>query len=179
MLSQDTSELGDYMYFIGDPTLSSSFVKGKVVYLPCPDNYENLTKKTFMAVRWAFKNKDFDLLMKTDDDVRFLDGFDKIIREASVHDYSGFLRSGGYMSDWHFGKCENQELNNLPIAVPEVAYCDGPLYFLSRKSSSLLVDYGLRNDFCMYEDAEVGEVLRRSGVIARQIQNKNSFFWPK
>ena len=41
MLSQDTSRLGDHMYFIGDPKLSSPLVKGKVVYLPCPDNYES------------------------------------------------------------------------------------------------------------------------------------------
>lgn len=178
-LSQDTTRLGDHMYFIGNPQLSSPMIEGDVVYLPCPDNYESLPIKTLMAVKWAFENKDFDLLIKTDDDVYFLDGFDKIVNEASVHDYSGFLRSGGYMSNWHFGKCDNQELNNLPHSVPEVVYCDGPLYFLSKKSVTCLVNHGIRSDFCMYEDAEVGELLRRSGIIARQIQNRYGVYWPK
>jgi hypothetical protein len=179
MLSQDTSKLGDYMYFMGDPTLSSPLVKDKVVYLPCPDNYESLTIKTLMAVKWAVENKQFDLLIKTDDDVRFLEGFDKIVNEASVHDYSGYLRNGGYMSDWHFNKCDDPKLNNLPFKVPEVIYCNGPLYFLSKKSASLLVDYGFRDDYCIYEDAEVGELLRRSGIIARQIQTSAGVFFSK
>ena len=41
MLQQDTSRLGDHMYFIGDPSLPEPIVKGKVVYLPCQDNYES------------------------------------------------------------------------------------------------------------------------------------------
>jgi len=178
-LSQDTTRLGDYMYFIGNPELSSPIIEGDVVYLPCPDNYESLTIKTLMAVKWAVENKQFDLLIKTDDDVRFLEGFDKIVCEASIHDYSGYLMKGGYMSDCHFKKCDDAELNNLPLKVPEVTYCNGPLYFLSKKSASFLVDYELRDDYCIYEDAEVGELLRRSGIIARQIQTYAGVFYPK
>lgn len=179
MLSQDTSMLGDYMYFMGDPELSSPLVKDNIVYLPCPDNYESLTIKTLMAVKWVVDNKEFDLLIKTDDDVLFLEGFDKIVREASTHDYSGHLRGGGYMSNWHVNKCDDPKLNNVPFEVPEVVYCNGPLYFMSKKSALFLVDHGIRDDRCIYEDAEVGELLRRSGIIARQIQTKAGVFFSK
>ena len=86
MLSQDTSKLKDYMYFIGNPALSSPLVKGDIVYLPCPDNYESLTLKTLMAIKWVVENKEFDLLLKTDDDVTFLDRFDEIVCQASNYD---------------------------------------------------------------------------------------------
>ena len=150
MLLQDTSKLEDYMYFIGDPNLSSPVVNGKVVYLPCQDNYESLTDKSLRAIKWAVNNREFDLLFKTDDDVIFLDGFDKMVSEASSYDYSGTLARGGYKSTWHFGKCENEELNNLPVMVPEVIYCRGGGYFLSRKSATLLANHGLRKDYCIF-----------------------------
>lgn len=179
MLLQDTSRLKDYMYFIGDPNLSSPVVNGKVVYLPCQDNYESLTDKSLMAIKWAVENREFDLLFKTDDDVVFLDGFDTMVSEASKHDYSGVLARGGYTSTWHFGKCEDQELNNSPVVVPKVIYCRGGGYFLSRKSAVLLANLGLREDRCIFEDAEVGELLQRSKINANRIQINKGMKWPE
>lgn len=179
MLQQDTSRLGDYMYFIGDPSLTSPIVKGRVVYLPCKDNYESLTDKSLMAIKWSFENKDFDLLLKTDDDVIFLDGFDEMILEASKYDYCGSLARGGYLSSWHFGKCEDKELGSKRVHVPNVIYCRGGGYFLSRRSVSLLAKQELRPDRCIFEDAEVGELLRKSQITANRIEIKDGMKWPE
>ena len=179
MLQQDTSRLGDYMYFIGDPSLSDPMVKGRVVYLPCRDNYESLTDKSLLAIKWAVENREFDLLLKTDDDVVFLDGFEEMVFEASKYDYSGVLARGGYPSKWHFGKCEDKELNKMIVQVPKVIYCRGGGYFLSRKSASLLAKQHLRPDRCIFEDAEVGELLKRYEIIANRIETKRGMKWPE
>ena len=160
MLSQDTTMLGDYMYFIGDPELPSPLVKGDIVYLPCPDNYESLPIKTLMAIKWAVENKEFDLILKTDDDVSFFGNFNKIVCDASEYDYSGRIITAG-ADDWHFGKCENEELNYTRVEVPEGNYCEGPAYFLSKKSASYLAGCGVRDNYFIYEDAEVGYLLRK------------------
>ena len=179
---QNTSRLGDHMYFIGDPNLSSPLVKpgpdgtdGEIVYLPCPDNYENLTQKTLMAVKWAVENKDFDLLLKTNDDVIFLDYFDEVVYDASKHDYSGALENGGYKSSWHVGKCENKMFHAEKFFIPPVCYCQGCVYFLSKKSASILANHELGDDYCIYEDAEVGKILSKSKIYARRIDVRKGF----
>tara|TARA_Y100001972_G_scaffold63578_1_gene77675 strand:+ start:10320 stop:10931 length:612 start_codon:yes stop_codon:yes gene_type:complete len=176
---QNTSRLGDYMYFIGKPGLSSPLVKwqGSVgtVYLPCPDNYESLTQKTLMAVKWAVENKDFDLLLKTDDDVIFLDQFDDVVYDASKYDYSGALENGGYNSSWHAGKCENKMLHTEKFFIPPVCYCQGCVYFLSKKSALILANHKLGDDYCIYEDAEVGNILSKSKIYARRIDVRKGF----
>jgi chondroitin synthase len=179
MLQQDTSRLGDHMYFIGDPSLSDPIVKGRVVYLPCKDNYESLTDKSLMAIKWAVENREFDLLLKTDDDVVFLGGFDQMVLEAAKHDYCGFLARGGYSSSWHFGKCEDKELGSRRVYVPSVVYCRGGGYFLSRRSVLLLAKQELRPDRCIFEDAEVGELLRRGQITANRIEIKDGMKWPE
>jgi len=176
---QNTSRLGDYMYFIGNPKLSSPLVKWQggngTVYLPCPDNYESLTQKTLMAVKWAVKNRDFDLLLKTDDDVVFLDYFDDVVYDASKYDYSGALENGGYNSSWHSGKCENKMLHTEKFFIPPVCYCQGCVYFLSKKSASILANHELGDDYCIYEDAEVGNILSKSKIYARRIDVRKGF----
>ena len=179
MLSQDTSKLGDHMYFIGDPALSSPLVKGKVVYLPCPDNYESLSRKSLMAVKWVVENKDFDLLLKTDDDVVFLDGFDQIVDDASKSDYSGLVVRGGYDSSWHFGKCENEELNNVKLFVPLIFYCMGGAYFLSKRSALILAEYELGDKYSIFEDVEVGKTLWKNKIFGQRVLIEKGFSWPQ
>jgi hypothetical protein len=174
MLSQDTSMLGDYMYFMGDPELSSPLVKDDIVYLPCPDNYESLTVKTLMAVKWAVENKEFDLILKTDDDVTFFGDFIKIVCDASEHDYSGRVITASDV-EWHFGKCDDPELNNTPADIPDTEYCEGPAYFLSKKSASYLAGYGIRNNYFIYEDAEIGYLLQKIGINPNRVKVERGF----
>ena len=178
-LCQNTSRVGNYMYFIGDPTLSSPVVKWRgssgTVYLPCPDNYESLTLKSLMAIKWAVENRDFDLLLKTDDDVLFLKRFDDVVCDASKYDYSGALESGGYDSNWHRGKVENKDLNTKKFFIPPGSYCQGCAYFLSKKAALILAKHKIKNDYCIYEDAEVGHILSKSEIYARRIDVRRGF----
>jgi len=174
MLSQDTTMLGDYMYFMGDPELSSPLVKDDIVYLPCPDNYESLPIKTLMAIKWVVENKEFDLILKTDDDVSFFGNFNKLVCEALEYDYSGRMITAG-ADDWHFGKCENEELNHTRVDVPEGEYCEGPAYFLSKKSASYLAGYGVRDNYFIYEDAEVGYLLRKIEITGNELKVNQGF----
>jgi len=179
MLSQDTSRLGDYMYFVGDPNLSSPVVKWRgssgAVHLPCPDNYESLTQKSLLAIKWAVEHKDFDLLLKTDDDVIFRTGFDKVVNNALRYDYSGETEKGGYKSSWHSGKCENKKLHSIKFPVPPGKYCQGHAYFLSKKSASILAKHELEDGHCIYEDAAVGNILSKSKIFARRLNLKKGF----
>ena len=44
------------MTFIGDKTLKNPKDTGKIVYLPCGDNYEDLPDKTYNALKWVNNN---------------------------------------------------------------------------------------------------------------------------
>jgi hypothetical protein len=63
--------------------------------------------------------------------------------------------------------------------VPKVIYCRGGGYFLSRKSASLIGEQKLKENRCIFEDVEVGEVLKRSQILANRIETKEGMKWPE
>ena len=107
---QDKNELPmEYRYFVGNANIEKPIEKGDVVYLPCRDEYEHLTRKTLLAFKWIFDNVGFvDYILKTDDDVKFKKNkieemIDNLFKQKI--DYAGILHKGGYRSSHHFGKC--------------------------------------------------------------------------
>lgn len=174
ILLQDTSNLiGEYRYFIGNPDLREPVEQGKIVYLPCEDNYENLTKKTLMALEWS-KRLDFQFLLKTDDDVSFGKGIENLIDNVKM-DYFGKVVKGGYVSNWHRGKCDSEELNNKSFSVPNINYCVGGGYFLSKKAVNLIIENSHKEEVSIFEDVSIATILLSQGVTPDTILNYHNY----
>ena len=184
-LRQDKTTLPmDYRYFVGNPNLKEPQNDDDVVYLPCRDEYESLTKKTLLAFKWIRENIGFvDYILKTDDDVVF--DKQKIIemlselRQKNI-DYAGILHRGGYHSRHHFGKCSDDKMNSVLMPVPDVTYCIGGAYWVSQRGQKILdsiEDYG--SYFSIYEDACIGNILVNNGLEATQINIKDAMKWPE
>lgn len=182
---QDKTSLPmDYRYFAGNPNLSEPQEIDDVVYLPCRDEYEFLTKKTLLAFKWIRENIGFvDYVLKTDDDVVF--DKQKIIemlsnlRQKNI-DYAGILHKGGYRSRHHFGKCSDDRMNSVLMPVPDVTYCIGGAYWVSQRGQKILdsiEDYG--SYFSIYEDACIGNILVSNGLKATQVNIKEAMRWPE
>lgn len=182
---QDTSQLPmDFRYFVGNPHLTSPKEDGNIVYLPCRDEYEYLTKKTLLAFKWIRENLGFfDYILKTDDDVVFNEAKIKemvnSLHEKNI-DYAGILHKGGYRSRHHFGKCSDERMNVTLMPVPDVIYCIGGAYWVSTEGQEILArveDY--RPYFSIYEDACIGNILVSNGLVATKINIKEAFRWPE
>lgn len=182
---QDTAQLPmDFRYFVGNPDLKEPLEEGKVIYLPCRDEYEYLTKKTLLAFKWIRENLGFfDYILKTDDDVTFvkekIEDMQRNLYENNV-DYAGILHKGGYRSRHHFGKCSDERMNSVLMPVPDVTYCIGGAYWVSTKGQEVLgntTDYS--QYFSIYEDACIGNILVSNGLEATKINIKEGMTWPK
>ena len=139
----DKNELPmEYRYFVGNPNIEKPIEKGDIVYLPCRDEYEYLTKKTLLAFKWIFDNVGFvDYVLKTDDDVKFKKNkIEEMINNLFKQkiDYAGILHKGGYRSRHHFGKCSDDRMNSVLMPVPDVTYCIGGAYWVSKKGQEIL-----------------------------------------
>lgn len=171
----------DYRYFIGNDKIEGE-VEKDVVILGCKDNYESLTRKTIEAIKWVSKNKpNIKYVVKTDDDViidkKKLDEMLLKLEQSSV-DYAGEICQGGYYSEWHFNKCEDPYLNRTLMAVPNILYCKGAGYFLSKRSIDLIANVdSYENYYSIYEDATIGNILRSKGINAAGINITSCFKW--
>jgi hypothetical protein len=182
---QDTSQLPmDFRYFVGNPKLTSPLEEGNVVYLPCRDEYEYLTKKTLLAFKWIRENLGFfDYILKTDDDVTFnkeaIQKMSKSLYENKT-DYAGILHKGGYRSRHHFGKCSDERFNSVLMSVPDITYCIGGAYWVSTRGQEILgnvEDYS--KYFSIYEDACIGNILVSNGLEATRVNIKEGMTWPE
>lgn len=157
---QNTADLPmPYRYFVGDGVKS---IRGDVVGLKCPDNYESLHYKVYESIKWVDSNTEYDYILKTDDDIIFnRSNIEKIYKKIieSECDYCGnfTLVQNGYMSDWHFGKCYDKIINKTHILCPKTYYASGGAYFLSRKFVKQYLNiFPTLNKNLIYEDAFMG-----------------------
>jgi hypothetical protein len=156
-----------YKYIIGDPALKEPVVKGDIVYLNCPDNYESLIEKVQCGIKWVIKNyPNVKYIMKTDDDVNYdfgkLNMFYQYLVKNNI-DYAGLVV---YMvdrtSDFHKGKCEDPNINQKIYKLKKCTYCSGPAYFVSKRSADYMI---AQKEFeTIYEDYEFGYLLNQKGI---------------
>lgn len=170
-----------YKYFIGNDKISQN-EEDDVIVLDCKDNYESLTKKTLSAIKWINENeKNIDYIIKTDDDVTIdVDSIDRIIKkiEDKDVDYAGELHKGGYLSFHHKDKCEDKFLNKTPMYVPNITYCIGGAYILSKKAVKAILSLDeYENYYSIYEDATVGNILNAKGIKPVGTNIKKYFKW--
>lgn len=170
-----------YKYFIGKPNITSPIVKGNIVYLPCGDNYEDLSEKTYQMIKWVLLNNvTVDYIFKTDDDIRF--NFEKL---ASLYgevllkklDYAGhYIHSEGENTDYHFGKCFDKGKENIIILKP-ADYCSGGGYFLSKIACQIVLNE-MNKHKTIFEDYSVGLTLNENNIRPINLNIKdNACFW--
>ena len=170
-----------YKYFIGKPNISSPIVKGDIVYLPCGDNYEDLSDKSYEMFKWILNNNEqVDYIFKTDDDIKF--DFEKLMMLYSEIllsrlDYCGNATNiEPYDSIYHYDKCFDKGLN-VPLKLESAKYCSGGGYFLSKKSVKIVLD-NMKKSKTPFEDYSIGKTLNNNGIYPVGINIKdNACFW--
>jgi hypothetical protein len=172
----------EYRYFIGNPELKENEfiedVDNKIVYVPCPDNYESLPQKVVLMLKWILQNRPIvKYIIKADDDVKFnylrLREYCCYISNNNI-DYSGYkTRNKSGISGFHLGKPEDIILSNSKIKVPTVDFCAGPCYFLSKKSFKIVIDH-LFEDYTFLEDISIGNCLKKYHILPYHLNIKGS-----
>jgi hypothetical protein len=118
--------------------------ENKVVYLPCPDNYESLPKKVYLMLKWVSTNyPEVEYIGKVDDDVLFNMSKYVIYTKYNItrkYDYAGVVvKAKNKTGKCHIGRTEDPELGKTPIKFPDSIYCGGPAYFLSAKAINIIL----------------------------------------
>lgn len=108
--------------------------------LDVPEGYEFLPDKTIATLRWLDTHRDFDHVIKVDDDV-YLDpaALRKAIGVGGWPDYSGpYVARLGEGSNHHRGRCLTAELNAVDAdtryAGWGLRFLTGSCYILSRRA---------------------------------------------
>jgi hypothetical protein len=197
----------EFRYFVGDPSLCESLEtdletksnkeisgitmpdiskavedkENRVVYLPCPDNYESLPKKVYLMLEWITTNyPDIEYIGKVDDDVLFNMGKYILYTKYTImnkYDYAGVVvNAKNKTGKCHIGRTEDPELGKNPIKFPDSVYCGGPAYFLSRKSINIILEdlWKAETKTTIYEDQSIGHCLNRRGIYPNKLTIKNT-----
>lgn len=170
-----------YHYFVGDETIESDYsldVKTNTVRLRVADNYESLSEKVALAMKFAQEvyGEVIDGVFKTDDDIVIdLEILSKIIKDNKQHKYFGIKNTvGESLSKYHFNKCESDEVNSTPQRVPACEYCSGGGYYVAKE---LLHHIFEQKPTTIFEDANVGKILNDFGVKPKHVAIKECAFW--
>ena len=172
----------EYRYFIGNPELKENEfiedIENKIVYVPCSDNYESLPQKVVLMLKWILKNKSIvRYIIKSDDDVKFnyikFKDYCSYVATNNL-DYTGYkTRNKSGLSEFHLGKPEDEKLSKTKIRVPNVDFCAGPCYFLSKKASRIIIDH-LFEDYTILEDVSIGNCLHKHNIFPYHLNIKGS-----
>lgn len=171
----------EYKYFIGNPELTSAEVIDDIVYLPCGDNYEDLSDKTKLMIDWILNNyPHINYIFKTDDDIIF--DFEKLMTLYSNITLNNYQYCGNlvtpppHSSVYHYGKCFDKS-KETPVNIDSVSYCSGGGYFLSKNSAELIVR-DMETYSNIFEDYSVGKVLVNNNIKPVNINiHNNACFW--
>ena len=179
----------NFSYFIGDPNLDVAVEdrESNIVYLPCPDNYESLPKKVYCMLDWITKNKnDKEFIIKMDDDVKIIniDYFINYIQLIGLNNinYGGVVvkYKGGEEGTCHLGRTEDINLGKTKVIIPKSTYCAGPLYFLSKKSTNIILEdlWKPETKTTIYEDQSIGHCLNLKNIYPLELKLKDNIcFW--
>jgi GR25 family glycosyltransferase involved in LPS biosynthesis len=167
----------NYLILKGNSEKITYSLENKTLFVDVIDVYENLPIKIYKGYEWIYHNTDYDYIYKIDDNFVFTEK-NKIPNK--LYDYYGNLLVKNLDRKWHFGKCSDNELNNLEYQGEFIApYGAGGLgYILSRKSLRILLyNKGMfNNKYEIYEDKIVGDILYKNGIFINGLDdNKNNF----
>lgn len=176
---QDTSSQLCHIHLVGNGRCYAFDPETGVLEVPAADSYEHLPSKVFAAyamLALCFENA---VVLKVDDDHRLQSLSALLGRMASISSRKKPTQEGtlyemsipsGHLRGWHFGKCQDMELNSTPIAFPAPpAWVTGEHgYLLNAKAlifcawASLFYSSWLAS--IAYEDIALGDVFDRLSV---------------
>lgn len=178
---RDLQEIGITCFFVvGSPTRDFSATEGDLLVVPCPDNYESLPAKVYLAMKHCYHNYQFSHLFKVDDDTLVnpvalvsinLTGLDYVGRGKPVgQDFNRF---------WHRGKCEAKIQNQIAYPAARIhygtVYAKGEVgYFVSRRAVSKLLPQEKYIVTDLYEDKVIGDCLRRANINLTEVKGFTS-----
>lgn len=174
-----------FYYFIGDEKLKTPYKVDKVnniVYLKVGDNYESLAMKVYYAMKFINENYSDSIsgVFKTDDDINLnLDKILDCINQNKSDLYFGLsAESKAYNCSYHFGKCESQILNKSLIHIPDVSYCAGGGYYISKNVINNILNSKDVYQSIIFEDVCTGLSMNKYGIFPKKINiKKNGCSW--
>ena len=157
-----------YIVF-GDPTIHIPYIlHGQYLILNCKDEYEHLCEKTLYLCKTVYELfPTIHGMFKCDDDIfPNIKKIDELIKMISTQyiSYLGFTWNiqQDYLSTWHYNKCSSQEYN-VPKICNKSNYAAGPLYYINKKSLSILATTPMCSDY-FFEDSMVGHILNQHNI---------------
>jgi hypothetical protein len=129
-------------------------------------------------LKWTLRNRPIvKHIIKADDDVKFnYNNFREYCKYVSLNslNYAGYkTRNRTGYSAYHLGKPENKELSENKIKIPNVEFCAGPCYFLSKKASKIVIE-NLFKDYTILEDISIGNCLFNNGITPVHLNMKGT-----
>ncbi|MEM9658166.1 MAG: hypothetical protein AAF961_07375, partial [Planctomycetota bacterium] len=83
----------DLVFLLGDRDACAPRRRGRLLFLPCRDDYRSLPQKSTWFCRWAVRYVDFDYLFRCDDDAYV--AVDRLLDAQFTSPYVGY-DLGGY-----------------------------------------------------------------------------------
>lgn len=144
-------------------------LEGNTLFVPCPETYRNILRKTILGVKYLVENKDFDVLIRTNVSTYF--DIRRTLRELQKKRYSGEF-VGGYFDltkGGYFGKEKAFE------------YISGTGVFLSHGAAQLLsqldpTEYDTSPDDVAISHFLSAKELRFVRMLRNNLSSTNLFF---
>ncbi len=114
----------EILFLIGDESVSTPVQRDDILYLPCRDDYESLVQKVRWFTRWACDNRDFEYILKCDDDTFVV--IDRLLMTPWSGDFIGYdmgdFASGGagYLLSPHAAKIVSESIGDSDIGAEDV-----------------------------------------------------------
>jgi hypothetical protein len=168
-------------YLQGDPNQELEVtLKDDTLTFNIPDNYESLSKKTYLGIKYIKeKHPDIDGIFKTDDNLQInLDNLEELLKNNTDKYWGNVAHiTDNYYSDYHFGKCENSILNTTMEYVKPCAYCSGGGYYIHKSLFEFIINDKEYYEM-LYEDCATGISLNKHGIypVQKPVKNKITFW---
>jgi Zn-finger nucleic acid-binding protein len=152
----------NYYILIGDDEYNKNTVMNNYLIVNVKDIYENLPKKVYEGIKYIYYNTDYTHIYKVDDDF-----FKYNLNENIYEDYYGNYIVTKLTNNYHFGKCNNPELNTKHYTGKfYYKYAAGGYgYIISRKAMFFIINNKnyIYNE--IYEDKAIGDILYNNNIL--------------
>ena len=143
-------------------------IDNNIIYVNFEDNWENIPKKVITAFEILYNKCYYSHIYKVDDN--FMNVNINLSDEIFKKDYYGNYLIRNFKRDYHFGKCKDNELNNLEYENDFIhTYAAGGYgYVISRAALYILINNKqyIMNE--IYEDKAIGDVLFSNNIFINE-----------